>query len=211
MLGLGATAFSHEAWKVWLNNLFDDLKHLNLYAKYAKKLMRQKKCTSKSILMLSLYLQQWMSVNLIAFRFTVLKKITWVIQAWGTHNFTVWTEVAFPLNRGPFHMVRALWFWSVNGPFQLTLLLWNSKADRYIKAALQALENILGNQNSLALMRGREWHFFSQCNEKGWPAVYLPVEISLERKNVYFFPLGHNLETQGICCPPRSTIWWFHC
>lgn len=72
------------------------------------------------------------------------------------HNFVLWTEVAFPLNRGPFYTVSTLWFFdsgALNGPFQLTLS--NGKGDRYIKAALQALGNILLNQNSPALMS--EW------------------------------------------------------
>lgn len=112
---------------------------------------------------------------------------------WG-HNFAVWTEVAFLLNRGPFNMVKTLWFWPVNGPFQLILQLSNSKGDRYIKAALQTLENILGNQNSLALKRARarerENDTFFQCNWKGDRQYICLLKCHWKEKMFIFFLLA---------------------
>lgn len=120
--------------------------------------------------------------------------------------FTLRTDVAFPFNWEPFHIVSTFRFSALNGPFQLTLS--NSNGDRYIKEALQALGNIFGNQNSLALMRkraregerGRKWYFF-QCIWKDDRQYICLLKSDWKGKNVYFSPFGHNLDTQGIYCP----------
>ena len=64
-----------------------------------------------------------------------------------------------------------------------------------------------------ARARQREWlfffFFFFSVYLEGRQAVYLPVEISLEEEDVYFFTFGHNLGTRGFCCPLCATVWWF--
>lgn len=82
MLGLGATAFSHEAWKVWLNNLIDDLTHLNqINMQKKKKIVRQKKMHkqihfSADSLPATMHERESDCISFYCF-----KKITWVIQA----------------------------------------------------------------------------------------------------------------------------------
>lgn len=112
-------------------------------------------------------------------------------------------------------MVSTLWFF--DSGHWMVLFSWHSQTARatYIKAALQALGNILGNQNSLALMsewareRERENDTFFNATGRGDRQYICLLKSHWKEKNVYFSPFGHNLETRGICCPPRSTVWWF--
>lgn len=75
MLGLGATAFSHEAWKVWLNNLIDDLRHLN-QINMQKKNSKAEIHFSADSLPATMHERESDCISFYCF-----KKITWVIQA----------------------------------------------------------------------------------------------------------------------------------